>query len=239
MAIMDTILTTPADVKGLKAAGASIETQLDAAFSNLLFFARYNWHYVASGRTGGQDLLDGTGDRAPCGGIATALKLVFMNGLGLTDDDVEYIRITSYVWTGPEYLCFDPKVIGNLRWLDDTDYRNGCIFNEHYYLKAQGKYYDPCLSTAYLTRDQSVKEEFGGLKSKSIGPRTRKLLLTGDGHGILYMPSEVVVGFNGAYAMFELTRKNLEKGLGKTEYKAEMDYRGGNNPFAQFVATLN
>lgn len=239
MAILDTILSTPVDTHALRATGASKENQLDGAFANLLYYARYNWHYTASGNTGGADLLAGTATQSPCGGIATALKLVFINGLGVADTDVEYIRLTGYVWTGPEYLCFDAKVIGNLRHLDGKDYRNGCIFNEHYYLKCNNKYYDPCLSTAYLSRDQSVKERFQGAQSMMAGAN-RKLLYTSDRKtGILYMPSEKVNGFQGAWAMFPLSRKNIEKAMGARDFKAELQLRGGTTGFATFVNGLH
>lgn len=235
MAIMDTILAGPADTG---AAGASLERRLDAAFSNLLHYAKTNWNYTASGSTGGADLLAGTAHQAPCGGIATALKLVFINGLGVPDTDIEYIRLTGYLWTAANFLCFDPKVTGNLRDLDGRDYRNGCIFNEHYYLKVNNKFYDPCLSTAYIVRDQSVKARFQGKQNMMVG-LGRKMLYTADmATGFMYMPKEKVPGFQGAWAKFPLNRKNIEKAVGSKEFKTEMAIRGGTTGFAQFVNAL-
>jgi hypothetical protein len=237
MAIMDTILTTPVDVQELRKAGAPLERQLDGAFSNLVSYASKNWQYTASGNTGGDALLAGTANASPCGGIATALRLVFINGLGVPDKDIEYIRITGYVWTGPTYLCFDPRVKGNLRKLDGRDYGNGCIFNEHYYLKCNNKYYDPCLSTAYTARDQSIKERFGG--KNSIGFGNRRMLVTPDQKTcILYIPGEPVPGFQGAWAMFDTSRKNIEKAMGSQTFKAEMAALNGTTVFAQFVKAL-
>src|SRR5579863_10230436 len=85
MAIIDTILTTPVNVAGLRKEGKTLELQLDGAFSNLVNYASKNWQYTASGSTGGQALLDGSAKAAPGGGIATALKLVFINGLGVAE----------------------------------------------------------------------------------------------------------------------------------------------------------
>ncbi len=238
MNILDTLLRTPVDVNALISKGAVRERLLDGAFCNLLHYAKSHWSYTASGSTGGDALLAGTAVAAPCGGIATALKRVFTQGLGVPEGDIEYIRVTGYVWTGPEYLCFDPKVTGNLRRLDQMDYRNGCVFNEHYYLKCSGRYYDPCLSTTYLRKDQSIKASFSGLRILTIGTN-RKMLITEDKHTILlYMPQERVQGFQGAWAMFDATKKQVEKALGTKDYKAEMAALKGATTFAKFVNSL-
>ncbi len=115
MAIVDTILSTPVDIAALQADDKTREALCDGAFTNLLYYAKVHWSYIASGSTGGDDLLAGTAVASPCGGIATALRRVFVNGLHIPDADVEYIRVTGYLWTGPNYLCYDPKVRGNLR----------------------------------------------------------------------------------------------------------------------------
>lgn len=237
MAILDTILSTPVDTAALRAANAPLERLLDGAFTNLLYYAKTNWSYTASAKAGGEALLAGTATAAPCGGIATALKLVFINGLGVPQDKIEYIRITGYVWTGPQYMCFDPKVRGNLRKLDGTDYANGCIFNEHYYLECEGKYYDPCLSTAYAVKNQSIKLQFRPLDTFSFAQG--KMLATPDHQTcVLYMRNETVPGFNGAWMMFDATRKNVEKALGAKDFKAEMAAMQGTSGFAKFVNTL-
>ena len=237
MAILDTILSSPVDVAALRREGAVRERLLDGAFSNLLHYAKTNWSYTASGNTGGQALLDGTATAAPCGGIATALKLVFINGLGIPEGDIEYVRVTGYLWTGSEYTCFDPKVYGNLRRLDGPrDYRNGCIFNEHYYLKC-GKYYDPCLSVVYPVKDQSIKQK--DLRQFMIGTN-RKLLVTTDRKlCILYMPDEPVPGFKGAWMMFDTSKANIKKALGTPTFNTEMAALHGTTEFAKFVNALN
>lgn len=237
MAILDTILSTPVDIAALRKDGAPRERLVDGAFTNLLHYAKSHWSYTASGSTGGEALLAGTATSAPCGGIATALKRVFIDGLGVSELDIEYIRVTGYLWTGPEYSCFDPKVLGNLRKLDSgKDYRNGCIFNEHYYLKCCGKYYDPCLSVVYLVPDQSIKQK--NLKQYMIGT-DRKMLVTQDKKlCILYMPDEPVAGFKGAWAMFDPSKANVKKALGTQTFNTEMGIRAGATEFAKFVNTL-
>lgn len=241
VAIKATLLSRPVDLSALISDGRPIEGQLDAAFANLMSYARANWNYTASSRNGGADLLAGTATSAPCGGIATALKIFFIEELGLDDDDVEYVRVTGYLWTGPNYLCFDKNVVGNIRTMNSDNYGNGCIFNEHYYLKAAGKYYDPCLSTAYSIRDQSIKEKFAPLNRFKLGRMgNRMFLTTADGNvGFCFMPGEIVSGFSqGAYCMFDLTKKNIEKVLGKVDFKAEMNALGGTTAFAKMVNGL-
>jgi hypothetical protein len=239
MAVTDTILSTPVDVNALRDSGAPRERLLDGAFSNLVSYASKNWSYTASGKEGGEALLAGTATKAPCGGIATALKLVFINSLGVPAKEIDYIRVTGYLWTGPTYLCFDPKVKGNLRRLETPgQYGNGCIFNEHYYLQCGGKYYDPCLSVSYAMRDQSIKLRFSGKDTVfSLGDRT--LLVTPDKKtAMFYMRNEPVDGFQGSWAMFTLPKKNLEKAMGTQSFQTEMNIRNGTTEFARFVGTL-
>ena len=85
MAIMDTILSTPVDIAALRADNKPSEALTDGAFTNLLHYAKVHWSYTASGSTGGDDLLAGTAFASPCGGIATALRRVFVNGLNIAD----------------------------------------------------------------------------------------------------------------------------------------------------------
>ncbi|MGD2068910.1 MAG: hypothetical protein PVI57_09590, partial [Gemmatimonadota bacterium] len=119
------------------------------------------------------------------------------------------------------------------------DYRNGCIFNEHYYLCCNNKYYDPCLSTSYIVRDQSVKARFRGKLNMMVGTN-RKLLYTEDRKtGFLYMPDETVPGFRGAWVKFPLNKQSIQKAMGSKFFKTEMAIRGGTTQFAQFVNTLN
>ena len=238
---MAKILSTPVNIQALQDKNASREMLLDGVFTNLLHYAKHNWNYAASGKTGGQDLLNGTANTAPCGGIATALKLVYINGLGIPETDIEYIRVTGYLWTGPNYLCFDPKVKGNLRNINDRNYANGCIFNEHYYLRAGGKYYDPCLSTSYAAKDQSIIEKFSGLRTAFVGAGSQqsKLMFTNNMQtGILYLPNEPVPGFQGAWMKFAATKRNLVDAVGKKNFKIEMARQGGNNTFARLYNQL-
>lgn len=142
------------------------------------------------------------------------------------------------MWTKPTYSCFDPKVVGNVRGLRDRSYRNGCIFNEHYYLRWRTKFYDPCMSSAYPVRDACVKERFIGGRVYMVGA-DRKALMTSDRRSLLlYMPKESVAGFRGAWCMMDATKKNLQDTLANEVFDTEMKVRGGTTEFAKMVKTL-
>ena len=53
MAIVDTILSTPVDIAALQADDKTREALCDGAFTNLLYYAKVHWSYIASGSTGG------------------------------------------------------------------------------------------------------------------------------------------------------------------------------------------
>lgn len=235
---MDNLLSTPVDIGALKKNKKSVEMLADGVFTNLLYYAKRHWTYTASGNTGGEQLLAGTATSAPCGGIATALKLALTKGLGLSESSVEYIRVTGYVWTDRSYLCWDKNVIGNLRMSSDRNYRNGCIFNEHYYLKCNDKYYDPCLGTSYATRDQSIRMRFTGKQSVLVGTNRRMLITSDRKHLILYMPQEKVPGFRGSWCMLPATKKEVQKLLGKRDYEKEMAALKGASQFARLMKEL-
>ncbi len=131
-------------------------------------------------------------------------------------------------------------MVGNLRKLDGPrDYNDGCIFNERYYLKCGEKYYHPCLSIYYAVRDQSIKEKFGGKNVMMIGRNRRSLMTTNRQTRWLYIPSEQVLGFQGAWATFDATKKNIEKALGSQLFRTEMAALHGTTTFAQFLKTLH
>ncbi len=150
------ILAGPTPIAQLKKDGATNQQLADHLFINYLAYAKKHWQYIASSQAGGDDLLSGKATSAPCGGLAKGLKSMLENDVGIPTTDIEYITISGYVWTKPNYLCFDPLVVGNVRGTNDRNYANGCVFNEHYYLRCGAKFYDPCLSSNYAVRDECV-----------------------------------------------------------------------------------
>src|SRR4051812_10948199 len=110
MPIKDDIFKGPVEILKLRKKGKSDADLVDSLWINFLHYAQNNWSYIASSSAGGVDLLAGTSDSAPCGGIATALKIMIEEYL---HQNVEYITISGYVWTKPGFLSFDRKVSGN------------------------------------------------------------------------------------------------------------------------------
>jgi hypothetical protein len=158
MSIKDTIFKGPVDIPTLRKEGKSDAELVDSLWINFMHYARHNWHYIASSKSGGKDLLSGDSTSAPCGGIATALKMMIEEYLHQT---VDYITISGYVWTKPEFHSFDSLVKGNVsRYESPLLFEEGCIFNEHYFIKCNGKYYDPCLDSTYRNEKEAVRKEY-------------------------------------------------------------------------------
>jgi hypothetical protein len=157
MAIKDDIFAGPVDIPALlkKQSEASL---VDSLFINFIYYAKHNWTYIASASAGGEALLDGSATQVPCGGIATALKILIEEKL---HQKVDYITIPGYVWTNPTFLCFDPKVMGNVsRAETPNSYTEGCFFNEHYFIECNGKFYDPCLNSTYTTKYEAIRKSY-------------------------------------------------------------------------------
>lgn len=240
MSVRQDILAKPNDIAALQKAGRSKPDLVDNLFINFLYYAKHHWSYIASSSSGGEHLLNGTATQVPCGGLANALRIMIEEDLGVAKKaDVDFIRITGYVWTKPEFLSFDPKVVGNLRMPSGRDYRHGCVFNEHYYLRCYAKFYDPCLSTTYTVDKACVKETFAGKSNIGIGTNDR-MLVTQDGRQVLiFKGDETVAGWQrGAWVLTPATKKDIETVLGKDYFNKEMKVMGGNSQFAQFVNKL-
>ncbi len=210
MTARQSILSTPVNIAALKSKGAPPQQLADSVFTNFLYYAKRNWSYIASARAGGEDLLAGRATAVPCGGLAKALKMLYEEDLKIPKTDVEYITIPGYVWTKPEYLCFDPKVQGNVRKPGDKNYRNGCIFNEHYYLRCGTKFYDPCLSSTYAIRDACVEDKLIVITRGEFLQTTDKQTM------FFFCGDEMVPGWQrGAWMMFPTReiKKHIKKDL--------------------------
>jgi hypothetical protein len=168
MNIKDEIFSSPNDIPGLldkkiKPAAACV----DDLFINFMYYAKKKWSYIASAKAGGEALLDGTATQVPCGGIATALKILIEEKL---NQKVDYITKSGYVWTKPRFLCFDPKVKGNVsRAESPMVYNEGCLFKEHYFIKCGTKFYDPCLNSIYTMENDAVLKQYNAAEIISGG----------------------------------------------------------------------
>lgn len=169
MPIDDLIFSSPVDIPQLMVKDKKTEAAcVDSLFINFMYYAKEHWSYIASARAGGQDLLNGTATQVPCGGIATALKLLIEQKL---NQHVDYITISGYLWTKPSFLCFDSKVKGNVSRAESPNLWNeGCVFNEHYFIKCGAKYYDPCLNSIYTAEKEAIRKHYaqGEVLSKGV-----------------------------------------------------------------------
>lgn len=157
MTLKDQIFSSPVDIPKLLVTKKP-EACVDSLFTNFMYHAKQRWSYIASAQAGGADLLSGAATQVPCGGIATALKILIEDKLKLKAD---YITIPGYIWTKASFLSFDAKVKGNVSRAESPGlFNEGCLFNEHYFVKCGGKYYDPCLNSIYTQENESVRKRY-------------------------------------------------------------------------------
>lgn len=190
MAIKDDIFSSPVDIPKLLAKNTQKSACVDSLFTNFMAYAKVHWSYIASAQAGGTALLDGTATQVPCGGIATALKILIEEKLEQT---VTYITKSGYVWTKPDFLSFDPKVKGNVsRAETPATYNEGCFFNEHYFIKCGAKYYDPCLNSIYNVENEAIRKQYTTAETISKGS-----VMTGlDQESVLvFRPTMLVAGW--------------------------------------------
>ncbi|HWB65136.1 MAG TPA: hypothetical protein VG603_16580 [Chitinophagales bacterium] len=158
MSAREDIWKGPVNMDELLKKGKQPRELVDSLFTNFMYYAKRNWKYIASASAGGEALLNGTATQVPCGGIATALKMLIEEKLHQT---VQYITISGYVWTKPNFLCFDQEVKGNVFRAEAPGvYNQGCFFNEHYFIQCNGKFYDPCLNSIYNTQNEAVLKHY-------------------------------------------------------------------------------
>ena len=190
MPINDTVFSSPINIPALLAEGPKQKTPadcVDSLFINFMFYAKAHWSYIASARAGGEALLAGTETQVPCGGIATALKILIEDKL---HQHVDYITIPGYVWTKSSFPCFDTKVKGNVTKIESLAmFNEGCIFNEHYFIKCGGKFYDPCLNSTYATQNEAVRKTFTTAELIAKG----RIMAGEDANTLLLFDGDVVV----------------------------------------------
>jgi hypothetical protein len=194
MSVRTDILEKPIDIAKLQGKGKTPAQLADSLFTNFMYYAKEHWKYQASSKKGGEDLLTGYTGPVPCGGIANALRIM-LEELGVPKGalGVSYVTISGYVWTKPEFFCFDRAVKGNVRRAESPGvFNEGCFFNEHYFLKCYLKYYDPCLNAVYAAEDDAVR-----MKLAATDVIVKGVLLPGETPDtfIVFNGDEVVPGW--------------------------------------------
>jgi hypothetical protein len=228
MSAREDILAGPNPIAQLMKDKTPNQQLADNLFINFIQYAKKHWQYIASSQSGGDDLLSGKATAVPCGGIAKALRSMLEDDLKIPKTDVEYITISGYVWTKPQYISFDPSVTGNVRDANSRDYRQGCLFNEHYYLRCLAKFYDPCLSANYANRDECV------LMKPTVLMKGEFLLSPDKQTVLMFMKAEKVNGWQqGAWMKFPA--KDLRKHVDKIEFEKLCKY---SQAFAAFAKTV-
>jgi hypothetical protein len=211
------ILTTKHDV--LKQKGSVPNSKLvDLLFENFLQYASANWSYSAqSGKQTATDLLSGSGPKnVACGTLREGFKLLIRNELKLQADNED---INNYFISKPTLKCFDNKVSGNIGNPSSGVFNLGCHFSTHYFVKSEGKYYDPCLSSIYSSATEPILIN----TSLITGFPGGSLRFGGTGKAIVILrliPGRSVPGFGSTWELFSLFKDNIAKKLTSKEYAA-------------------
>jgi len=195
------ILSQPVDVFAAREKNEGNLQLADKIYSNFVHYAKAHWSYVASSKHGGEDVLAGRATAFPCGGIATALKIVFISFFG-NKVPTQYKMISTYLITKPEYHCFDGKVTGNVKNVGKLGHFDGAtIFNMHFYLEFNGKFYDPCMDTTYTEDNQVVQAFLVKKGGGALVPEKKS-----QGHPFIYLFDRdiKVSGFNGGWVRIRM-----------------------------------
>lgn len=189
---------------------------IDLLFENFLDYASANWNYSAqSGNQTAPDLLNGNGRKnVACGTLREAFKLLIRNELNLEAANED---INGYFITKPTLKCFDPNVHGNIANPGSTNFNLGCHFSAHYFVKSQGKYYDPCLTATYSRAEEPIL-----IRTSPIAG-TVNMRCGGTGAAMIVLrqiPNRVVPGFGTTWELFSLAKDDLKKKLTPQEYAA-------------------
>ncbi|TDU28662.1 hypothetical protein DFR24_3037 [Panacagrimonas perspica] len=201
------ILGNKHDILKLKADKKTGAVELsDKLFENFVMYAKANWLYQAQpGAQKAADALAATGPATlACGTIREALKLMLREDLEQTAVNED---INSYFLTKPGLKCYDARVTGNL--FDETGAGNAlaCHFSTHYFIKCNGKWYDPCLTAQYFTREgpvQAYTEKVGPTSANSIA----SLRKAGTGPALMVFKLEPGRSVPGFGSVWKLIRKN-------------------------------
>ena len=224
MTAREEILSNKNDILKLKAEKKLDQQGLaDKLFENFVIHAKANWKYAAQpGAQKAADALNGTGAATlACGTIREALKIMFRDELDATAANED---INSYFLSKPGLKNFDSVVTGNV--FDETGMGASlaCHFSTHYFLKLGIKWYDPCMTSQYVTREGPVHAY---TKNVGLPPQNTIGTLKKAGSGTSLMlfqlqPGRSVPGFGSVWKIVKL--KDLKTLLSKGEYdKAKLD----------------
>lgn len=190
------LITAPNDINKELLFDSPLDVIGEKLWVNFMTWARANVQYAASSTFGGEDLLGGATNAVPCGGIATALRILFQSVLGNKVPSKMMVTIPGYLITKAEYKCFDAKVKGNVRDARTKVLDGRCIFNQHFYLQfSDSKFFDPCMNTTYAVKNSCIEQE---LKK---GPESFALPKIPNRDSEIYFHHKAldVPGFNGSW----------------------------------------
>jgi len=192
-----------------KRAAAGGNADLVELFANFVGYAAANWNYVASpGSLKAQNLLASSGAQQPaCGTLREALMILIKEELKIPCQEA---KVPSNFMTKPGLECFDPKVkgnVGNNGAKSPSQYGLACVFSKHFFLSANGKYYDPCLKAVYTSENGPVAGVLQNINGNiGLGRKNPPMMRVGNGRSLIIRmnerystPQEKVPGFGSTW----------------------------------------
>ena len=218
---------TPA-AQQAKRAATSGDAELAELFAKFVGYAAANWDYVAQpGQMTANQLLEGEGRKSPaCGTLREALIALIKDELEINDVGTASVESSFLVKTGLE--CFDPKVkgnVGNYGARGPNDYKVGCVFSKHYFLRSKGKFYDPCMKSVYTAENGPVAGMLEQInKPIGLGRKNPPMFTVGNGRSLIVLMNEnyslnktTVPGFGATWVI--LLPKECQDVLDKDGWK--------------------
>ncbi len=199
---------------------------LRTLFRNFCDYAQTHYTYSATKMRGSEGSLllayATTETRiVDCGSLACALSIMARDDLGLTDASLECVGSSACIWATREHSrCFDAAIAGNVRtaW-NHFKLVGRCVFAQHWFVRAGGGYYDPCLLTTYEKPADAQAWSFdaaygayNGVLYRIIGEPNVLMIRIPPGHKPPY-------GFMSAFLQVET--KDLDKAAYKDAFRID------------------
>ncbi|GDX53270.1 hypothetical protein LBMAG27_23170 [Bacteroidota bacterium] len=123
----------------------------------------------------------------------------------------------------PNYKCFDTKVVGNMANPGSTNFNLGCFFSGHFFVECENKFYDPCLSTIYSSKEEPIL-----YKASTINTGAVPMYAFGSGKTVIILRQllgTVVPGFETTFEVLSPFKDDLKKKLTAQQYAGALQNR--------------
>ena len=200
--------------------GKTGSVHLDDLFDNFCDYAKKNFDYSSVKILGSEGstilkTLKGTRKTVDCASLADAFVIMANEDLNLKVSKRVMVGSSAQSWaTAANSKCFDVKIKGSIRPPKGQYAQIGrCVFSEHYFVQAGNAFYDPCMLTKYISKQQVQSWNL----TTGWGKYCNQLYLIKEDplHLLIRLPApEKPPGFNSGMLLVET------KDINKADYKA-------------------